>query len=461
MALTIDAFDAALKEIYRESNYSNTTMKKRPLMALLPKFTMFGGKRMPLPNMFSDPQNQSADFATAIGSAANVNGTDQLGIEAFELTRVSNYGICKIGTEVAEASETDEMAFLQGLKAAIDGTINSLSNRLETQLFRSGSGRIGVVANPGGYAPGASTFTLQDIGDVANFEVGMALEASPCTVTAAPGSVKSQVDGATLIVAAVLVTGVDRTTGAITTGTAAVPAAWDAAIPGGFGAFAVPGGGVAGLATGFSDDASIYPKGDGRNGSALGVGTDKCIAGLRAWLCTAAEAAAGNFFGVDRSVDSRLFGQSLAGGGAAIEDLLIDAASLSERVGGTPNLSLLHHVRMRELIKNLHNSQQYDTVNAVTHKGVVADIGFRSVNVQTGDGKIDVVSAARCPEDTIFMLQTDTWLLATLGQDIVELQDLDGKKVLRVHDQDEVAARFRFRGNLGCKAPIYNVRVDL
>ena len=456
MALTIDAFDAALKEIYRESNYSNTTMKKRPLMALLPKFTMFGGKRMPLPNMFSDPQNQSADFATAIGTAANVNGTDRVGIEAFELTRVSNYGICKIGTEVAEASETDEMAFLQGLKAAIDGTINSLSNRLETQLFRSGSGRIGVVASPGGYVAGAATFTLQDIGDVANFEVGMALEASPATATAGgPPVVTEPTDGATLIVAAVLVTGVDRTTGVITAG-----AAWDAAIPGGFGAFAAPGV-IPGLATGFSVDASLYPKGDGRNGNALGVGTDKCIAGLRSWLCTAAEAAAGDFFGVDRSVDSRLYGQSLAGGGAAIEDLLIDAASLSERVGGTPNLALLHHVRMRELIKNLHNSQQYDTVNAVTHKGVVADIGFRSVNVQTGDGKIDVVSAARCPEDTIFMLQTDTWLLATLGQDIVELQDLDGKKVLRVHDQDEVAARFRFRGNLGCKAPIYNVRVDL
>ena len=116
---------------------------------------------------------------------------------------------------------------------------------------------------------------------------------------------------------------------------------------------------------------------------------------------------------------------------------------------------------MRELVKNLHSSQQYDTVNAVTHKGVVADIGFRSVNVQTGDGKIDVVSAARCPQDTAWMIQKDTWLLATLGEEVVELQDLDGLKIQRMANSDAVQARFRFRGNLACKGPIYNVRINL
>ena len=437
MAVDMASFDSALKEIYKETNYNNVTMMKRPLLALLPKFKMFGGRLMPIPTQYADPQNQSASFDRAIESGAAGAGSDQIGISAFQLTRVSSYGICQIGTEVAEASEKDEMAFLTALKAAIDGTVNSLSNRLETQLFREGTGSIGSCG--GGEA--TVTFTLSETSDVANFEVGMRIVAS--------AGVASGASGQALIglAAGIPVTGVNRTTGGITKG----PGAWNAA--GEFtAAFTSPAAGPPAVYA-----AHLYPVGD-----AAAAGDNVCVSGLGAWLPeTAPAAGAGNeFFGVDRAVDSRLYGQSFTPGAVPIEDALIDAASLSERVGGSPDLVMLHHVRMRELVKNLHNSQQYDTVNAVTHKGVVADIGFRSVNVQTGDGKIDVVSASRCPENTAWLLQKDTWLLATLGEEIVELQDLDGMKIQRVYNADAVQARFRFRGNLANKGPIYNVRIN-
>ena len=50
MAVDMASFDSALKEIYKETNYNNVTMMKRPLLALLPKFKMFGGRANADPN---------------------------------------------------------------------------------------------------------------------------------------------------------------------------------------------------------------------------------------------------------------------------------------------------------------------------------------------------------------------------------------------------------------------------
>ena len=266
MAVDLTSFSDALKEIYRESNYNNVTMKKRPLMALLPKFKMFGGRSMPVPTQYADPQNQSASFDRAVGNQMTVGGaltdapagTDQLGISAFQLTRVSNYGICQIDSEVAEASAKDEMAFLTAIKAAIDGTVNSLSNRLETQLFRDGTGSIGTVAA----APAIATvFRLAQTSDVANFEVGMSLVASAGAV--------GGVGGGALIGLAqgIPVTGVNRTTGDITKAGAVT---WDAA-----GAFTAAFTGPAGGALG----ANLYPVGDAAAG-----GASVCLSGLDAWV---------------------------------------------------------------------------------------------------------------------------------------------------------------------------------
>jgi hypothetical protein len=40
-------FDAALKQIYSGDNLANTTLKRRPALAMLPKRNDFGGRNMP------------------------------------------------------------------------------------------------------------------------------------------------------------------------------------------------------------------------------------------------------------------------------------------------------------------------------------------------------------------------------------------------------------------------------
>ena len=110
MAITnITNFDAALKQIYSSSNLANTTLRRRPLLAMLPKRNDFGGRNMPIVNVYGDPQGRSADFSTAQGNVSQVS------VDDFLLTRVSNYSVAQVGGEVAEASKGDALAFLQAL----------------------------------------------------------------------------------------------------------------------------------------------------------------------------------------------------------------------------------------------------------------------------------------------------------------------------------------------------------
>ena len=309
------------------------------------------------------------------------------------------------------------MAFLQALKASIDGAMNSLSNSIETQLFRSGTGSIGTVGAIDPDSDGSTTLAaLGEEEDIANFDVNQVL-------------VFSATDGSSLRAGTLVVSAVNRSLGRVTVGAA--------------------------YSTVTTDGDFIYAQGDAADG-----GSNVCISGLSAWIPATTPGGSDSFFGVNRSVDSRLYGQFTDQSAAAIEDGLITAGSLSARVGGNPNVCFINHVQQRSLIQNLHNSQNYQTVNATTHKGVVSDIGFRSVAIQGDTGAINVVAANKCPAESGFMLEMDKWTLATLGEP-VKFLNLDGNRILRSATADSVEARLAFRGNLGCKAPIYNVNIQM
>jgi len=414
MATTVTNFDAALKQIYSASNLAKTTLSRRPLLAMLPKRSDFGGRNMPIVNVYGDPQGRSASFGNAQGTTGTAP-SNQVSVDDFLLTRVSNYSIAQVGSEAAEASKGDAMAFLQALKASIDGAMNSLSNSIETQLFRSGTGSIGTVGAIDPDSDGSTTLAaLGEEEDIANFDVNQVL-------------VFSATDGSSLRTGTLVVSAVNRSLGRVTVGAA--------------------------YSSVTTDGDFIYAQGDAADG-----GSNVCISGLSAWIPSAAPGGGDSFFGVNRSVDSRLYGQYTDQSAAAIEDGLITAGSLSARVGGNPNVAFINHVQQRSLIQNLHNSQNYQTVNATTHKGVVSDIGFRSVAIQGDTGAINVVAANKCPAESGFMLEMDKWILATLGEP-VKFLNLDGNRILRSATADSVEARLAFRGNLGCKAPIYNVRI--
>ena len=133
-------FDAALKQIYRDSYTRKLTFRRRPLFGLLPKFEGFGGRNMPIVLQYGNPQGRSRTF-----SNAQTNRT-QIRVEDFLLTRVNNYAVSTIDGETIESTRQDDYAFLSALKLKIDSTMASLADDLESSFFRSSDGNRGQIS---------------------------------------------------------------------------------------------------------------------------------------------------------------------------------------------------------------------------------------------------------------------------------------------------------------------------
>jgi len=198
------SFDAALKEHYTDEMVMNLVYSDNPFLALVAKYESFGGKNLPIPLIYGNPQGRSATFSQAQtrGSATNSQLKD------FVLTRVKDYSIATIDNETLEASKGNANAFMEAATTEIDGAISSLTRSLAISLYRDSSGQIGQLdAEP---AEAADTvIVLKEASDVTNFEVGMILN----VWSAKSGGSQRNVDGST---SDLEVVGVDRDLGTVT-----------------------------------------------------------------------------------------------------------------------------------------------------------------------------------------------------------------------------------------------------
>ena len=402
-------FDAALKQIYTSDHVENMVYNDNPLLALVSKMESFEGRNLPVPIIWADPQNRSATFSNAM------SGTTSARVSAFTLTRVQDYAVAAIDNETLLASKTDKGAFLEAATTQIDGCINTLSRSIAVKMYRSGYGELSTVA-PTSSLVGA-VLTLGNVSDVTNFEVGMRLQFS-ATVSS------SVLRGAGSVVS---VTAVDRSLGTVTVSPALSS--------------------VSGLAAG----DVVFALGD-REDSANPVA--KAISGLEAWLPSSSPTST-PFFGVDRSVDaSRLGGQRLDATAMPIEEALITAASLVAREGAKIDHFFLDYAQFTELQKALGAKVQYIDLK------VNAEVGFRGIQINGPRGPVRVIPDQNCQPNRAWGLQLATWKLYSLGK-CVQVIDTDGLTMLRQPNEDGVQIRYAFRGNLGCKAPGWNVNVQL
>lgn len=297
---------------------------------------------------------------------------------------------------------------MEAATTEIDGAINSLTRSLATALFRSGFGDLGQAGSIS-----SNTITLLSEESVVNFEVGMVLVAS-----ATQGS-------SVLRAGSAIITQVDRTGGTITVDNAA---------------------GITGLAA--SD--YLFVQGD-RDNSA--TPTRLKVSGLEAWVPSATPGST-PFFGVDRSIDTRLGGLRIDGSSLPIEEALIDGASIAAREGGKIDHFFMSYEKYAELEKALGSKVQYIDLS------VNAQVGFRGIMVNGPRGPIKCIPDQNCPSDRIFGLQMDMWKLYSLGK-AVRVIDTDGLQMLRQANADGVEVRYGFYGNLGCRAPGYNVNIKV
>ena len=398
----LTAANAALKELYDGQVVENLVYKNNPFLALVPKKTDFGGKYYPIPIQTGVSQGRSGAFATAQANQSAI------AFQEFLLTRKSDYSIAQIDNQTMLASATDKMAFINGAKRVVDGAIRSATNSLASKLFRAGTGTIGQISSIS-----TGVITLVNPADVVQFEVNMTLQANAT-------------DGGTPRAAVGYVVNVDRAAGTVTVASSAM-------------------GGSAATPTGWTTSDFLLVQGD----------VNAAISGLAAWLPTTAPTST-LFYGVDRSVDTwRLGGGRYNGQAQSLEEAIIDASALVAREGGMPDTLLVSYASYSALEKSLGSKVQY-----IDMKGP-ADIGFKGIMINGANSMIKVVADRNCQAQTGFLLQMDTWELATLGEACSIQRYGDGLEMLRVYNADAAELRVATYGNLACFAPGWNSVIQL
>ena len=416
MSLDLTSFDAALKQHYTDDAVLDMVYKDNPFLALIPKMEGFGGRNLPIPLIFGNPQGRSATFARAQARGAVTNSR----LEDFVLTRVKDYSIATIDNETLEASKGSANAFLEAATVEIDGAINSLTRSLAIAQYRAGYGEIGQIL--AGSSVTGTTISLSNPDDVVNFEVGMELEVA-ATLTGASRAFGSSGNG-------LIITAVDRS-------------ATSAQLTFGFNVNDSTNG-IPAIAAG----DFLFVRGD-HSGATLTK-----LAGLEAWIPSSAPTSS-LFFGVDRSVDAtRLGGQRLNGVGLPIEEALIDGAARVAREGGKLDHYFMSYKKFAELEKALGSKVQYVNLEAT------AAVAFRGIVINGPRGPIKVVPDQNCPSDRVFGLQLDTWKHYSLGK-AVRVIDTDGLQMLRQATADGVECRYGYYAQMGCRGPGYNINIQV
>jgi hypothetical protein len=404
--LTIASADAALKQIYKPGYIADVCYKDRPLLAMLPKFEGFGGRNMPIVLEYGHPAGRSQVFATA-----QANATQGL-FEDFLLTRVHDYGVTQIDGETADAMESDRYSWVRGMSNQIDGIMSQTARNLHIMCYGGSNGNRGVVAG----GAGTPTLTLATLSDIHKFEVGMSIDGTATGLAGAPFGFPQTI------------TAINRIAGTLT-----AAANWNAA---------------------FVATAELFVEGD-----YTAAASTNMISGLEAWVPAVVPAAA--FFGVVRTQDAtRLGGLRQAAFGGTVEESLIRGAFLVDANGGKPSHVFLNPINYRDLVNGLGAKVNYERVQT-PHIGMDGVIGFKSVCIDGPKGPIYCISDNVCPEDTAWMLQLDTWVLASLGPAPKLINTRDGNRFLRQNAADGYEVRVGYYGNMGCRAPGYNCGILL
>jgi hypothetical protein len=383
--------------------------KDNPLLGLMAKMEDFGGRNLPIVNIWGNPQGRSVSFARAQARGQVTNSR----LDDFLLTRVKDYSVATIDNETLEASKGNANAFMEAATTEIDGAINSLTRSIAVKMYRAGYGEVGVIA-AGGIS--SAVITLSQPEDVTNFEVGMELDLS-ATLTGAVRAYGTSGNG-------LIITAIDRDAGTLTFGFNVTDA-------------------TNGIPTAAAGDI-IFVRGD-HSGATL-----TSMAGLAAWVPDTAPTSTA-FFGVDRSQDvTRLGGMRFDAASLPLEEALIKGAARTGREGGKLDHYFMSYDKFEQLEQALGAKVQY------VDSFATAEVAFRGISINGPRGMIKCIPDQNCPNNRIYGLSLDMWKLYSLGK-AVRVIDTDGLQMLRQASADGVEVRYGFYGNLGCRAPGHNI----
>jgi hypothetical protein len=398
-----------LKEIYVAQRVQNLIYNKRPFYGMLAKEENAIGKLFPLP-IIVDANASSNSFTYA------QSNTSALLTAEFMLQRAKVYNVAQIDGETIRAASADLGSFARSVTSVMDSGFESVANMVALQLYRGGTGSSGQIN-----AINTGVITLQDPNSSTYFSVNQVLQANAT-------------DGGTPRTALGYVIAVNRTGGTITVSASS--------------------GGAAGTPTSWA--AGDYLLTQGNNNLAIN--------GLSSWLVNpAAIQSTDSFFGVNRSVDSRLSGCYFNGSAEPIEDAILDAAAQVANQGGQPDVFFCNYASFTYLVKSLGAKAQFvQEITANAGEGQEVEVFYSGVVINGPAGPITVLADRSCPSQTGFLLEMSTWKLYSAGPAIGILDhEGQGLEMLRLNNYDAVEIRQGGYLQLGCNAPIRNALVTL
>lgn len=391
------AANAALREWYDPEQVINMTYEENPGLALVPKNTRATGKYIPVPVIYEVNQGRSATFTNAQGNQTPSQ------LASFFLTRKKDYDVATIDNETLEAAADDKGSFLDEATLLIDNAHRGLTISAASSLYRDGTGTIGAITT---ITSGVITLTNPE--DVSQFGINQTLQANSTS-------------GGTPRAALGYVIARNVMSGTVTVASSGL-------------------GGSAATPSGWTTSDSLLVQGD-NNGK---------FAGFQAWMPTTAPSSSDNFYGVNRSVDSRLYGLSYDGSAQPIEEALIDHSMYLGREGSAPDYWLTNFTTNGALLKALGAKRQYTDLQGP------GSISFTAIQVHGAKGVINVVPDRSCPARRGMLLKLKTWKLYSIGDVPKILRYGDGNDMLRVYNADAAEARMGLYANLGCRAPGQN-----
>ncbi len=398
--MDLPAANAWLKEYYDGQKVQILTYKNNPGLAIVPKMEDAGGKYYPIPLQFEVSQGRSATFSNAQG-----NQTPAQLVE-FLLTYKPDYSIATLAMQVLKTAMTSTGAFKQMVPVVVDSAMRAASISAGSAFYRSGTGSIGQVSTATAISTGV--ITLQNPADVSQFGVNQTLQSASS-------------DGGTPRAALGYVIARSVRNGTITVSATGI-------------------GGAAGTPSGWTTSDYLLVQGD----------SNAKISGLSAWLPTTDPTSSDNFYGVNRSVDYRLYGVSYDGSGQPIEEALIDHLMLLNREGASTDYFLTNFGSYAALDKALGTRRSYVDIEGP------AGIGFRGLEIVGPNGTVKCMADRNCQVQKGYALQMDTWKLYSLGAVPEVLRYEDRLEMLRVYNADSAEVRVGAYYNLGSNAPGWN-----
>jgi hypothetical protein len=426
---------ATLKELYSDDTWvmKDLVFDKNPWFAICPKDETemgMGGKSFPVPVMYDVGAGGSANLGTA-----QTYQTAPQTVE-FQCTRVPDYAVATLTNDFLRASAASIGAFMPAAELNVKSAFRNVSNDIAFSMYGDGSGTRGTYGLGTGSISVGGVITLDNLGQVYQFGVGMALyswSVSGQTPTQSPGANPG------------FVIAVDTGLGTVTVSPSQ--------------------GGAGGIPTGWSSSYPYLGRAGDTNFIANGLATGNMlkIAGLGAWIPSVAPSGSDNFFGVNRSVSpTKLAGLRFVGGNQeSIQDSLIDAVNqlaANSSEAGDPDYILINPVSYQTLVKQLTSQANY-----VSIKHDEIDISFKALVLPTANGEIAILQDRNAPSQTAYIITLKTWKLRSLGKlpQFLTFPGFYDQLGFPVPGSDSVELRVGGYLQLTCNAPGANAVVPL